>query len=245
MKIDPREIAALASAEPAAPRMDMYAGIHKALRAFMADTLLGLGRMDVDDDLEFAQTCERVMDLLQFCRSHLHHENTFIHPAMELYEAGSSAAVDADHADHEDAITALAAGVSQLLGCTRAARPVATQALYRQLALFIAHNFEHMNEEETTHNRVLQAHYSDAELVRIHDALVASIPPAEMMVVARWMVPFMSPAERTAMLSDIQQHAPAPVLAAVLAQVQPHLTAAEWAKLQRSLGLPLAPSPLH
>ncbi len=35
MKIDAREIAALTQAQPAAPRMDMYASIHKALRAFM------------------------------------------------------------------------------------------------------------------------------------------------------------------------------------------------------------------
>ena len=45
MKIDAREIAALTQAQPAAPRMDMYASIHKALRAFMTDTLLGLGRI--------------------------------------------------------------------------------------------------------------------------------------------------------------------------------------------------------
>ena len=53
------------------------------------------------------------------------------------------------------------------------------------------------------------------------------------------------PAERTAMLSDMQQHAPAPVLAAVLAQVQPHLTQPEWAKLMRSLGLPVVPGLVH
>ena len=171
MKIDPREIAALAGAQPAAPRLDMYAGIHKALRAFMADTLLGLGRMDVDDDLEFAQTCDRVMQLLALCRSHLQHENQFIHAAMEAREPGASARVEAEHAGHEEAIVALAAGVSQLLSCARAARPATAHAVYRQLSLFIAHNFEHMNEEETAHNRVLWQHYTDEELVR----LVASI----------------------------------------------------------------------
>ena len=72
MKIDAREIAALTQAQPAAPRMDMYASIHKALRAFMADTLLGLGRMDVEDDLEFAHTCDRVMQLLDLCLSLIH-----------------------------------------------------------------------------------------------------------------------------------------------------------------------------
>ena len=241
MKIDPREIAALASAQPAAPRMDMYASIHKALRAAMADTLLGLGRMDVDDDLEFAQTCDRVMQLLDLCRAHLHHENQFVHTAMQARAPGTCAAIEAEHTEHEAAIAALAGGVAHLLGCARAARPATTHVLYRQLALFMAHNFEHMNEEETAHNAVLWAHYTDAELVGIHDALVASIPPHEMLQFARWMVPFMSPAERTAMLSDMQQNAPAAALAAVLAQVQPHLTPGEWTKLVRSLGLPPVP----
>lgn len=245
MKIDYREIAALAAAQPAAPRMDMYASIHKALRAFMADTLLGLGRMDVEDDLEFAHTCERVVQMLELCRAHLHHENRFVHAAMEAREPGSSQRVEGEHVEHVQAINALAEGVSALLSCARPSRPAATQALYRQLALFVAHNFEHMHEEETAHNQVLWSHYSDEELARIHDGLVASIPPQEMMLVARWMVPFMSPAERAAMLSEMQQHAPAPVLSAVLAQVQPHLTQAEWAKLMRSLGLPVVPGLAH
>ena len=245
MKIDPREIAALAAAQPAAPRMDMYAGIHKALRACMADTLLGLGRMDVSDDLEFAQTCDRVMQLLDFCRSHLHHENQFVHAALEARAPGASAAVAHEHAEHEQAIAALAGGVAHLLGCAPAARPATAHALYHQLALFVAHNFEHMHVEETAHNRALWALYTDEELVRIHDALVASIPPHEMMAIARWLVPFMSPTERTVLLSDMQQNAPAPVLAAVLAHVQPHLTQPEWTKLMRSLGLPGVPGLVH
>lgn len=245
MKIDSREIAALAQAQPSAPRMDMYTGIHKALRAFMADTLLGLGRMDVHDDLEFAQTCDRVMQMLDFCRLHLHHENQFVHVAMEARQPGSSQRVDREHDEHEQAIVALAAGVTCLLSCAGPSRPAATQALYRQLALFIAHNFEHMHEEETAHNLVLWNRYSDEELARIHDALVASISPQEMLVMARWLVPFMSPSERTALLSGLQQHAPKPVLAAVLAHVQPHLTQQEWAKLARSLGLPPASVLVH
>jgi hypothetical protein len=245
MKIDAREIAALANAQPAAPRMDMYSGIHKAMRACMADTLLGLGRMDTDDDLEFAHACDRVMQMLEMCRTHLHHENRFVHAAIEAREPGACAAVEAEHAEHEAAIAALADGISLLLACARPARAAAAQAAYRQLALFIAHNFEHMHEEETAHNRVLWAHYSDEELARIHDALVASVPPHEMMATARWLVPFMSPAERTAVLSDMQQHAPAPVLAAVLAHVQSHLTQSEWAKLTRSLGLPPLPGLVH
>ncbi|MBU1354481.1 MAG: hypothetical protein KKB95_21665 [Gammaproteobacteria bacterium] len=251
MNIDPREISALiaahadASAQPAVPRVDLYVGIHKALRALMAHTLLALGRMDVTDDEEFCSHCERVMDLLDLCRSHLHHENSFVHAALEARAPGSSQVLEREHGEHEAAITALAAGVTQLLGCTHAVRPAATQALYRQLALFIAHNFEHMHAEETAHNSALWAHYSDEELMDIHNALVASIPAHEMMAILRWLVPFMSPPERTAMLADMRAHAPAPVFTAVLDSVQPHLTPYEWIKLMRSLDLPVVPGLVH
>jgi hypothetical protein len=95
-----------------------------------------------------------------------------------------------------------------------------------------------MHVEETAHNAVLWARYTDAELMGIHDALVASIPPQEMMQVARWLVPSMNPTERLHLLADIRTKAPAPAFEAILATVQPHLTAAEWEKLARGLGMP-------
>jgi hypothetical protein len=113
--------------------------------------------------------------------------------------------------------------------------------LYRALALFIAENFQHMHVEEIAHNAVLWARYTDAELLAIHDALVASIPPDEMMAVVRWLVPFMNPMERFHLLADMRAKAPAPAFAAVLDLARAHLTAAEWAKLARALELPLAP----
>ena len=122
-----------------------------------------------------------------------------------------------------------------------AERASAALELYRQLALFIAENFQHMHVEETAHNAVLWSRYTDAELADIHNALVASIPPQEMMYVLRWLVPFMNPTERSAMMADMQAHAPAPAFAAALNAVRPHLTANEWGKLARSLGLAAVP----
>jgi len=237
MNIDQRELRHVA--EAAAPRVDLYAGIHKALRALMADTLLAVGRMDSEDALERAQVTQRVLELLDFCRSHLRHENDFIHPALEARAPGASGKIAHEHEEHLQAIVALADQATALLQCEPAARPAAALALYRALSLFIAHNFEHMHVEETAHNAVLWARYTDAELIDLHNALVASIPPAEMMYVLRWMVPFMNPAERAAMLGDMRDHAPAPAFAAALEVVRPHLGEREWAKLGRDLGLAL------
>jgi len=239
MKIDSQEMREVVAA--AAPRMDMYGPIHKAMRAMMSDTLLALGRMDCADEMDFAQVTQRVVELLDFCRGHLAHENDFVHTAMEARAPGSTGRIATEHEEHEAHIEQLARTVEELRALPNVSRDGAAAQLYRDLAAFIAENFVHMNVEETHHNAVLWANYSDVELAGIHDALVASIPPEEMMAVLRWLVPFMNPAERAGMLKGMQAHAPAPAFQAALDTVRPHLTAREWEKLARALDL--APVP--
>jgi hypothetical protein len=236
MNIDPQEMKNVAQAQ--APRVDMYGGIHKALRALMADTLLAVGRMDCADDLERAEVTERVLQLLDFCRSHLEHENAFVHTAMEARAPGASEAIAREHEDHVKHIEALAAVVAAVRAAPEGERFGQQQRLYADLTLFVADNFQHMRVEETAHNAVLWARYTDAELIAIHDALVASIPPEEMMFAIRWLVPFMSPMERAGFLGDVRAKAPAPAFQAMLDTVRPHLTEREWAKLAKALGLP-------
>jgi len=238
MKIDAKEFERLAAAQP---RLDMYTGIHKALRASMADALLNLGRADLDDEGEVAAATQRVLDLMDFCASHLKHEDEHVHRAIEARAPGASAAVAHEHEEHLAHIDQIRTAAQGLRSARPGVRPVAASHLYRALALFVAENFRHMHAEETAHNSVLWARYTDAELEQVHDALVASIPPQEMMATVRWMVPFMNPAERLGLLSDVRAKAPAAAFEAMLEVVRPHLTTAEWAKLARGLGLPPAP----
>jgi hypothetical protein len=239
MKITSKELQHVAAAD--VPRLDLYSGIHKALRAVMADTLLAVGRMDPADEAEVAQAGERVLQLLGFCGAHLAHENAFVHPAIEARAPGGSERVAHEHEEHERDIAELSRQVAQLQVAPAEGRAAAAQALYRALALFIAGNFQHMHVEETAHNAVLWARYTDAELAALHDALVGSIPPDEMMQVMRWMVPFMNAPERAMMLADMRAKAPPPAFAAVLDLVRPHLSAREWDKLAQALDL--APEP--
>jgi hypothetical protein len=236
MHITPQELAHVAAAE--APRFDMYTGIHKALRAFMADTLLAVGRMDPADPQDLADATSRVLQLLGFCAGHVEHENRFVHAAIEARAPGASDAVAHDHEEHVKHIAMLADLTGRLQGAAEAQRPALALRLYRELALFIADNFQHMHVEETAHNAVLWARYTDAELVAVHDALVASIPPEEMMTVARWLVPFMNPVERMHLMADLRAKAPAEAFEGMLQLVRPHLADRDWGKLQRDLALP-------
>lgn len=238
MKLDALELTQLAAAQ-AAPRMDIYAGIHKALRAMMADALLAVGRLDTDDEVELGAVSERVSGLLDACAAHLRHENDFVHVAMEARAPGASEVAAHEHEAHGQAIDALREQLAALCGQPAAQRGALALHLYRQLALFVAHNFTHMHVEETAHNAVLWSRYTDAQLGELHDALLASIPPHEQMRDLQWMLRFMSPAERHALLAELRAKAPAPVFDAVLDLVRNHLTPVEWGKLMRSLGLEL------
>lgn len=238
MKIDSQEITQLLQAEAAAaPRVDLYGPIHKAMRAMLADSLLALGRMDAGDAAEIAATCERVDELLQGCAAHLRHENRFVHPAIEARAPGVVNPIADDHQAHEREIVALQALTARLREDGGGQAAELAQALYARLGLFMAHNLEHMRVEETVHNAALWAHYSDAELGAIHDALLASIEPPEMMTTLRWMLPAMNPAERAGMLGAMRQQAPAPAFQAVLDLARAHLSGGQWAKLAAALDL--------
>ncbi len=238
MKIDPREMQAAQALAEAPPRLNIYQGIHKALRAMMMDTLAALGRLDADDGADVARAAERVLALAECCESHLGHENDFIHPAMEAHRPGSSAQVAGEHAHHLAALAQLRQAVALLGASQGAPRAAAALALYRQLALFVAENFQHMHFEETAHNQVLWDGYSDEALQALEMRIVASLPPEENLMVLRWMIPAMAPAERLQVLGGMQAGAPAPAFAAALDVVRPHLSGHDWARLTGGLGVP-------
>ena len=227
-----------ASAGPAGPqRFDMYASIHKALRSRMAQVLCAVGRLDWLDDGEMSVVLGDARALLAMCRAHLEHENRFVHPAIEARCPGVSNARAVDHEHHVEEIDAL---LTQVAGCAEATEPgvraCRVQVLYRSLALFVADNLVHMDAEETVHNAALWSAYSDDELVEIHDALIASIPPQEMVDTIGFLVPAIAPAERAGMLTGMKVGMPAEAFAQVLGLVRPHLGARDWAKLEAAIG---------
>ncbi len=225
------------------PRENLYAGIHKALRAFMADTLIAVGRADPGDVQETRDVSEQVVELMQVCEAHVHHEDSFVHPALEARTPGVCHAVAQDHTGHLQHIGHLRALALRLPALNDAERAPALHSLYLALALFVADNFTHMHVEETQHNAALWAWYTDDELRAIQGALVAAIPPDEVMLVMRWMLPQLSSPERLAMLGGMRANAPAPVFEAMLSVARPHLSQHDWGKLVRGLGLPEAQGP--
>jgi Hemerythrin HHE cation binding domain len=214
------------------PRFDIYAFIHKGIRAFMGATLDAVGCVDPFDPQQVAATLRELRSLTGFLRAHLHHENQFIHPALEARRPGSACRTAGEHVAHERALEALEGDALALERAADASRVGAARRLYRSLALLVADNLEHMEVEESDNNAALWADYGDAELAQIQQALLATIPPEEMSLGLRWMLPAMAPAERAALFGALPQASHAKILEAL----RPHLGARDWAKLTAAIG---------
>lgn len=214
------------------PRHDIYAFIHKGLRAFMAHALVRTGRLDVHDEAERAEVSEELRALLTICRHHLHTENTHVHPALGARQPEAVSRIEHEHHEHEAAIAALERLVDGLAEGAEAQR-----RLYLDLSVFVAENFEHMQREETQMNAALWATHSDAEIQAIEQRIVASHEPQAMQLALRWMLPHLAPAERAAMLGGMRAQAPAEAFEGVLGMIRPLLGGRDWLKLTQALGL--------
>ncbi|WP_374347815.1 hypothetical protein [Chitinimonas sp.] len=219
-----------------AARHDLYVYFHKALRAYMGHVLMDIGRTDWRDAEDRSQQLEAVRELLLVCRNHIAQQNRYIHPAMEARQPGSTRLAADEHTGQLFAIDALALLADLVERVPAPERSQAGQRLYRELAVFVADCFEHMAVEESEHNEVLWAHYSDAELRAIEREMVSEAPAGQTPVLLDWMLPHLNPAERADMLGDMRQVAPNDVFERVMGRLRGQLPSKDWGKLTTALG---------
>lgn len=219
----------------AAQRFNIYAGIHKAVRAFLCDTLGRVATLDMEDRQATSRTIKQLRELLTFCSDHIVHEDRFVHPAMERRQPGSSADTADDHLHHARALASLMAAGDALEHGAPDEKPAAWSRLHRELAVFVGESLLHMDLEESANNQVLQACYSDEELLALHQEILAALTPQEMAVATRWMMIGSSPAERAQVMAGMRADAPPPAFEAMLEIARDSLSSGDWNKLAAAL----------
>ena len=222
----------------AVQRFNIYAGIHKAVRAFLCDTLVRVATLDIEDRQAIAHAIKQLRELLAFCSDHIAHEDRFVHSAMERRQPGSSADTADDHLHHAQTLASLLAAANVLEHGAPDEKPAAWSTLHRELAVFVGENLLHMDVEESANNQVLQACYSDSELVALHQEILASLTPQEMAVATQWMMIGSSPAERAQAMAGMRADAPPPAFEAMLDIARDSLSPGDWNKLAAALALP-------
>lgn len=219
------------------PRHDIYAFIHKGLRACLSHTLVSVGRLDWTDSDDVDAVMDDVVDMLDFCRQHVIKENTYVHVAMERRRPESASVANHEHDHHLRDIDALEAQAFTLRRLPVLRREEAARTLYRALAVFVAANLEHMAMEERDHNRVLWDTYTDEEILAIERVIVASQSPQDGERSLRWMLTAMQPTERAGFLAVLRENAPAELFDGLLQMLRSRLTEREMIKLYAALGM--------
>jgi hypothetical protein len=219
-------------------RWDIYGVIHKALRMAQLRLLIRIGSADFGDDNTARTIVADMREVLRLGAKHLHHENDHVHRAMEEKQPGEVGRLEDQHDSHERDF----AGLEDVLAAIESADATMRKALGRRLYLgfsaFIAHDLEHMHEEETVASPMLQAMFSDGELEHIEVAIISTLTPEDTIAFMRLMIPAANPDERVNLLAGMKAGAPPEAFAAVIdLAARPTLSDDEFADLARRLGL--------
>ncbi|WP_375689381.1 hemerythrin domain-containing protein [Pseudooceanicola sp. LIPI14-2-Ac024] len=225
---------------PVPGRHNMYYAIHKTLRLGHARLIAQLTATDWQDPDETAAALTALRGFLAMAANHLNGEETFIHPALEAAEPGSSDTAHEGHDHHEQAFAELESLARAVETATGPARDTAGQRLYFRYALFAAEDIEHMAEEETHLLGAMHRLFGDDDLRAIEGRIIAKIDPADMTRTMALMAPALSTPELAGMLSEMRHAMPPEVFSGFLAAaVAPALPPVRFARIEALL----APQP--
>jgi iron-sulfur cluster repair protein YtfE (RIC family) len=221
-----------------APRHDIYGPVHKAIRASLADLMVRLGRTDFACGQAASEMLAALRAQLRFSAAHLEHEDLHIHPALLARAPEAVDKLEHEHEEHQAGFDGLERLIAEVEAAPAAERGAAGRRLYLAFTGFVAHDLEHMAQEEQIVGPLLQSLFTDAELQAMEAAIVGSMPPEEAMAAVALMIPAMNPVERAAFLSFVRDTAPPEAFGAMVAvAARPNLPANDWIDLAARLGL--------
>ena len=208
-------------------RVDLYRGIHKAIRVLLFDTTASVARADFDDPAGAAAAAGRVRRLCGFLAEHARHEDDVILPALRRVAPGLTADLRDDHARTDGLERELLALVTRLETAAGAERRSLGRKVQDRLGRLTSEHLAHLEREEGEANRALWAHHSDEELASLERAIVSSIEPPRLAEWLEVLLPALSRPERASLLGGLRAGMPAEAFEVVLAPARAALGEAE------------------
>jgi hypothetical protein len=191
--------------------LDLYKDIHKGIRVELFSVTTEAGRIDPSEDVARAALADHVADVVHLLSGHAEHEDAAIQPVLEARLPDLAERVEVDHLTLESRMDDL-----NEMAAEAAARRVVDPSskvhrLYLALASFTSDYLEHQDVEERVIMPALEAAVGIEDVVAIHGAILAHIPPDEMAQGLSVMLPAMNIDDRAALLGGMRAGAPAEV----------------------------------
>lgn len=222
-----------------APQMNVYSDIHKGIRWQMYRAAHRAGVTDWSDEGSVQALDESVGALVKFLRDHIVHENTFLHPLIARRAPGIVAVLDAEHDEHEAALTELEAFLAETvaLPVDDPLRPRLGLEFYRLVNRLVELSLPHFDREETQVIRTLWDTCATDEVFDAYVTLLRSLPPQEMEASIRAILPAVTIEEQAAVMGGARQMAPPEAFAELLTIGEAELSPEGAAALRARLGI--------
>lgn len=227
---------------------DLFTPIHKGLRSMLsglssrmqthdfADTAASRALVtDLENDFAVARSAGCILCVLA---RHAVDEEGVIFPAAAEKASPLVRALIEEHHDLTRRELAIAEAAHALVEMGAPADRIAAGiGLNQSVNELVAAYLTHMNREERELVPVMREHFTDAQMAAMRRTIVASQPPDRMFAVLGWMLPSLNVAELSAMLSEMRQGAPPPVLQAILDLCSAKVEPARWSEVKVRTGL--------
>lgn len=182
-------------------RIKSLAAPHKGLRNIMARFSLCLGSIDFANPCQLRQLKDLGYEMFTLLDHHAHTENEYTLKHLEERAKGAS---EHDRHDHQRLELIQQALEEQLSGFTGSEASDAIHLFYLSASRFQSQYLEHIFEEETVTELLLQLHFTDEELIRHRISLMRSFEFPMLLLWLKYIIPAQREAENVGMLSGLK-----------------------------------------
>lgn len=215
---------------------DVYREIHKAMRFALFGVTELAGRTHAADDDAVRRVVDEWRDVAFVLRGHHDHEDDFCDPLIVQHAPEFRDELEAAHVVADERLAALDARVAELAGAPAAGRDRLLQSLHLDLAEFTADYLHHLRYEEDHVMPALNRALPNDALEALTGQIRGSVPPPDMCVFIRYMVPAMNFDERLDMLGGMYAGAPPEIFEMFRAAAQAALPAPDYAAVAAAAG---------
>ncbi|WP_157486839.1 hypothetical protein [Dyadobacter alkalitolerans] len=178
-----------------------FAAPHKGLRNVIARFTLFLGSIDFVNPCQLRQLKDLGHEMFTLLNHHAHSENE--HTLKHLEERAKGAS-EHDSRDHQRLELIQQALQQQLLGFTGNESWDEIHLFYLNASRFQSQYLEHIFEEETVTELLLQQHFTDEELIEHRISLMRSFEFPLLLLWLKYIIPAQREAENVGMLSGLK-----------------------------------------
>jgi len=217
-------------------RYNIFAQVHKGLRAMLYETALCLQQTDFTNTEEAAHSLELLVQTVDLFDQHAHTEDTMVFSTVVYTDAALVNVMEQEHQEDH----ALAQRLRGLLtafshAVSFADTSITGEAITNCFVEFMIFNLKHMAKEEDQVNKALWKKYTDTELHALTQKIVTSIPAQHLVQFNRWMMRGLNNSEITGWLKEVKNNAPDIVFQSLMQTAAAELEAPRWQQVQDAI----------